>query len=155
MGETLAAAARKTNDAKVLKKLGVKTRLLSVPDTLPALKKGIIDAAEITSPDRDINFGFHKITKYNYYPSWFQQTGPGELILNKKIWEGLSKTAQSIINTTCDQIYFATAVDMFCCLRKCYANLTPSLRHPYAKLESSCLRHGLRPAYATICPDPG
>jgi TRAP-type mannitol/chloroaromatic compound transport system substrate-binding protein len=96
--------------AKVLKKLGVKTRLLSVPDTLPALKKGIIDAAEITSPDRDINFGFHKITKYNYYPSWFQQTGPGELILNKKIWEGLSKTAQSIINTTCDQIYFATAV---------------------------------------------
>ena len=36
--------------------------------------------------------------------------GPGELILNKKIWEGLSKTAQSIINTTCDQIYFATAV---------------------------------------------
>lgn len=96
--------------AKVLKKLGVKTRLLSVPDTLPALKKGIIDAAEITSPDRDINFGFHKITKYNYYPSWFQQTVPGELILNKKIWEGLSKTAQSIINTTCDQIYFATAV---------------------------------------------
>ena len=57
---------------------------------LPALKKGIIDAAEITSPDRDINFGFHKITKYNYYPSWFQQTGPGELILNKKIWESYS-----------------------------------------------------------------
>ena len=96
--------------AKVLQKLGVKTRLLSIPDTLPALKKGVIDAAEITSPDRDLNFGFHKITKYNYYPSWFQQTGPGELVLNKKIWDGLSKTAQSIIKTTCDQIYFATAV---------------------------------------------
>jgi len=96
--------------AKVLQKFGVKTRLLSIPDTIRALEKGVIDAAELTSPDRDLMMGVYKIPKYNYYPGWFQQTGPGELVLNKKKWDGLSTTAKSIIRTTCDQIYLSTAI---------------------------------------------
>ena len=96
--------------AKVLQKFGIKTRLIGLSDTIPALEKGVVDAAELTSPDRDLMIGIYKIPKYNYYPGWFQQTGVGELVLNKKKWDGLSKAAQSIIRTTCDQIYFSTAI---------------------------------------------
>ena len=77
---------------------------------MPAFEKGVIDAAEMTSPDRDILFGFYKVAKYNYYPGWFQQTSPGELIINQKKWKELSTTTKAIIQTSCESIYLSTAI---------------------------------------------
>ena len=77
---------------------------------MPAFEKGVIDAAEMTSPDRDILFGFYKVAKYNYYPGWFQQTSPGELIINQKKWKELSTTTKAIIQTSCKSIYLSTAI---------------------------------------------
>ena len=65
-------------------KNGNKTVLLSYKDIVPALKNGKIDAAELTSLDRDITVGLHEFAKYNYYPGWFQQSATAELIMNLK-----------------------------------------------------------------------
>ena len=96
--------------AKVFNKLGIKTKLLTGRDIMPAFEKGVIDAAEMTSPDRDILFGFYKVAKYNYYPGWFQQTSPGELIINQKKWKEISTTIKAIIQTSCESIYLSTAI---------------------------------------------
>ena len=54
--------------AEVMQKMGVSTLLLAGRDILPALRSGEIDAAEFSMPIVDINFGFHEVAKYNYFP---------------------------------------------------------------------------------------
>ena len=85
---------------KVMEKIGMEIALLGWKDIVPALEKDKISAVELGAPHNDVGLGFHKITKYNYYPGWFQQTFPIELIVNKNTWSKLSKTAQGIIKTS-------------------------------------------------------
>ena len=86
----------------VLKKFGVTTTLLDPFDIVPAVKKGVIDAAEFGSPFWDHFLGFHKVFKYSYYPSWNQPYNVHELIINKQQWEKLDETAKLIFRTSCD-----------------------------------------------------
>jgi TRAP-type mannitol/chloroaromatic compound transport system substrate-binding protein len=88
--------------AMVMTKLGVSTQLLAGGDIYPALEKGVIDATEFSMPTHDLSYGFYQLAKYNYFPGWHQQTSIIELLLNKKAWNGLTKTQQSVIKTSCD-----------------------------------------------------
>jgi TRAP-type mannitol/chloroaromatic compound transport system substrate-binding protein len=87
--------------AQVMQKLGVSTQLLAGADIYPALERGVIDATEFSMPNMDIDLGFHQIAKYNYYPSWHQQSSIGELLMNKAAFEELSDQNQAILETSC------------------------------------------------------
>ena len=87
--------------AKVMSKLGVSTQLLAGADIYPALERGVIDATEFSMPSIDYDLGFYQIAKFNYFPGWHQQASVGELLMNKKGWDGLKKDQQAIIKAGC------------------------------------------------------
>ncbi len=87
--------------AVVMTKLGVSTQLLAGADIYPALERGVIDATEFSMPSIDYDLGFYQIAKFNYFPGWHQQSSIGELLMNKKGWDGLSKQQQAIISVAC------------------------------------------------------
>ena len=92
--------------SKVMEKLGVKTQVVSFKDIHSAFKKGQIDAAEFGYPHIDHLIGMHKSAKYYYFPGWQQQFTVVEFITQKKKWDGLGKAAQTIIQTSCNSLYF-------------------------------------------------
>ncbi|MFH2094004.1 MAG: TRAP transporter substrate-binding protein [Pseudomonadota bacterium] len=82
----------------VIEKLGASANMLPPAEIFPALEKGVIDAAEFSSPSVDESQAFYKVVKYNYYPGWHQQATFLELIINKDIWNKMTKDQQAIIN---------------------------------------------------------
>jgi TRAP-type mannitol/chloroaromatic compound transport system substrate-binding protein len=96
--------------ARVMTRLGVSTQLIAGGDIFPALEKGVIDATEFSMPTMDLSYGFYQVAKYNYFPGWHQQSTASELLMNKEKWEDLSKTAQALIRTTCNDAYLYSAV---------------------------------------------
>ena len=85
----------------IMGKLGVSVSVLPGGEIFPALEKGVIDATEYSLPSVDESQGFHKLVNYNYFPGWHQQSTTHELIINKSVWERLSKTQQAQIETAC------------------------------------------------------
>ena len=83
--------------ARVLEKLGVSTVLLAGRDVYGALERGEIDAAEFSSPMIDLQFRFHEVARYNYYPGWHQRVSCGELIMNKTAYDALPGAYKGII----------------------------------------------------------
>lgn len=87
--------------ALVLQKMGVDTQLLAGGDIYPALERGTIDATEFSMPAIDQNLGFYNIAKHNYFPGWHQQSTIQLLMVNKKIWDGMTDKQRGIITTAC------------------------------------------------------
>ena len=87
--------------AKVMQKLGVSTSLLAGGDIIPALERGAIDATEFSMPRIDARLGFHKITKFNYFPGWHQPSTLFELLINKDVYDELSDVARKQIRVAC------------------------------------------------------
>jgi len=87
--------------AEVMQKLGVSTSLLAGGDIFPALERGAIDATEFSMPRIDANLGFHKITKFNYFPGWHQPSTLFELLINKDVFDDLSDLAKNQIEVAC------------------------------------------------------
>ena len=48
----------------------------------------------------------HKLAKYNYYPGWQQQFTVVDFIVQKVKWDGLSKSAKTIFEITCNNQQF-------------------------------------------------
>ena len=86
---------------KVMEKLGVSVSLLPAGEIFPALEKKALDATEFSMPAIDERLGFYKIAKYNYYPGWHQQATTFELLINKDVWNGMSKRQQQAIEVLC------------------------------------------------------
>ncbi len=87
--------------AKVMEKMGVSTQLIAGGDIFPALERGSIDATEFSEPAIDLNLGFYQVAKHYYFPGWHQQATFFELMMNRKNWDGLSKTQRAQIDMTC------------------------------------------------------
>jgi len=87
--------------AEVMQKLGVSTSLLAGGDIFPALERGAIDATEFSMPRIDAKLGFHKITKFNYFPGWHQPSTLFELLINKDVYDELSDVAKKQIEVAC------------------------------------------------------
>ena len=96
--------------ARVMQKIGVSTQLLAGGDIFPALEKGVIDATEFSMPAMDIKYGFYQIAKNNYFPGWHQQVSISQLLINKKMWEGLPDTYKAMVELGCgDSIHHTYA----------------------------------------------
>jgi TRAP-type mannitol/chloroaromatic compound transport system substrate-binding protein len=67
-------------------------------EIFPALQAGTIDGTEWVGPWNDLAFGFYKVAKYYYWPGFHEPCTTGEVLVNKKVWQGLSKQQQEIIS---------------------------------------------------------
>jgi TRAP-type mannitol/chloroaromatic compound transport system substrate-binding protein len=85
-----------------LQKMGVSVSLIPIGEAYSALEKGAIDAVEIGSPAIDKPSGVYKVAKYNYFPGWHQPSTIIELLINKTLWNKLSKQQQSMIEMACN-----------------------------------------------------
>jgi TRAP-type mannitol/chloroaromatic compound transport system substrate-binding protein len=74
---------------KVYAKLGTAVVLLPPGEIYTALERGVIDAAEWVGPYEDMKMGFHQIARYYYYPGWHEPGTTGEIVFNKKAYDGL------------------------------------------------------------------
>ncbi|RMG57413.1 MAG: TRAP transporter substrate-binding protein [Deltaproteobacteria bacterium] len=86
---------------KVMQKLGASVSLLPGGEIFPALEKGALDATEFSMPAIDERLGFYKVAKYNYFPGWHQQATVLELLINKDVWNSMSKRQQMVIDVLC------------------------------------------------------
>ncbi len=87
--------------ARVMEKLGVAAQTLPVGDTVPALERGTIDAAEISMPLLDLQLGMQAYAGHYYFPGWHQQTSFFSVIINTDVWNGLPKYQRATVETVC------------------------------------------------------
>lgn len=87
--------------AKVISRLGVETVALNGGDTFHALQSGNIDAAEFSLPFVDVRYGFEKAANHYYFPGWHQQSSLVTMLINMKIWDGMSDAQRAMISNAC------------------------------------------------------
>ncbi len=98
--------------ARVMNKLGVQTQLLNAADIVPALRAGVIDATEFSTPYLDYQFGLHNVLKNYYYPSWHQDGSLTSLLINLTAWQSLNDETQQLIKDVCHEtVMYAIARD--------------------------------------------
>jgi TRAP-type mannitol/chloroaromatic compound transport system substrate-binding protein len=83
---------------EVLRRLGATVVNLPGGEIFPALQAGTIDGTEWVGPWNDLAFGFYKVAKFYYWPGFHEPCTTGEVLVNKKVWQGLSKEHQEIIS---------------------------------------------------------
>lgn len=88
-----------------------------VPVNLPggelytAMQTGLLDAVEWATPFNDLSFGFYKIAKYYYYPSW-QEPGPIlECIINQEKYLELPEDLRIMLHVACQAVGLDTMSD--------------------------------------------
>ncbi len=82
---------------KVLEKMGGSAVLLAGGEIYTGLERGVIDATEWIGPFHDYHMGFHKIAKYYYYPGWHEPGTTLEMVVNKRHFNTLPKSFQTIL----------------------------------------------------------
>ncbi len=82
---------------QIYQDIGVAAVAMGGGDILPALEKGVIDAAEWCCPKPDMVFGFHKVLKHYYLQGLHQVVVNADLYLNGDVWKRLSPGQQKAI----------------------------------------------------------
>src|SRR6187401_247213 len=77
--------------------IGVASVAMGGGDILPALEKGVLDAAEWCCPKPDMTFGFHKVMKHYYLEGLHQVVVNADLYINGDIWKSLTPTQQKAV----------------------------------------------------------
>jgi len=72
------------------KDIGVASVAMGGGDILPALEKGVIDAAEWCCPKPDLVFGFYKVLKYYYLQGLHQVVVNADLYINGDVYKKLT-----------------------------------------------------------------
>ena len=83
--------------ADLLKEMGVSVTIMGGGDIVPAMDRGVLDAAEFNNPSSDLALGFPDVAKYYYLQSFHQDMECFEIIFNKKKYEGLPKELQAVL----------------------------------------------------------
>lgn len=85
----------------VLNKLGGSSQVIPPQELFTAMQSGVIDALEWVGPWNDMSLGFHRVAKHYYGPGFHEGGATLELMINKKVYDSLSKELQLIIKTAC------------------------------------------------------
>jgi TRAP-type mannitol/chloroaromatic compound transport system substrate-binding protein len=86
---------------EVLRRVGATAENLAPSDIFSALSSGRIDATEWVGPWNDLAFGFHKIAKNYYWPS-FQDPGSAvECFVNKTKYDALPSDLKEVVAIAC------------------------------------------------------
>ncbi|MBL6958784.1 MAG: TRAP transporter substrate-binding protein [Rhodospirillales bacterium] len=83
--------------ADVLQEMGMSVVQLPGGEIQPAMKSGLIDAAEFNNPTSDKDFGMQDVSKHYHLASFHQSQESFEIIFNKTKYDGLAKEHQAIL----------------------------------------------------------
>jgi len=81
----------------VLTAMGMVVRQLPGGEIQPAMKTGLIDAAEFNNPTSDSQFGMQDVSKHYHLGSFHQSQEMFEIPVNKKTYNNLSPAHQAIL----------------------------------------------------------
>ena len=95
--------------ADLFKELGASVTILPGGEIVPALDRGLIDAAEFNNPSSDLLLGFPDVSKYFMVRSHHQQQECFELSFNKAKYDALSAELKAILRYAA----FAATADQF------------------------------------------
>jgi len=98
--------------ADVFKEMGAAVTILAGGEIVPAMDRGLLDAAEFNNPSSDILLGFPDVSKFYMLGSHHQQMEAFEVIFNKAKFDALSPELKGILRNaahaaTADQLYMA------------------------------------------------
>lgn len=88
--------------------MGAAVNALPGSDIVPALDRGLIDAAEFNNPSSDRALGFQDVAKVYMMQSFHQSAETFEILLNKAKYDALSDNLKSIVANAVD----AASADM-------------------------------------------
>ncbi len=83
--------------ADVLNEMGMSVVQLPGGEIQPAMKSGLIDAAEFNNPTSDSDFGMQDVSKHYHLASFHQSQECFEVTFNRKKYDSLSKEHQAIL----------------------------------------------------------
>jgi len=83
--------------ADVLGEMGMSVVQLPGGEIQPAMKSGLIDAAEFNNPTSDSDFGMQDVSKHYHLASFHQSQEAFEITFNKKKFSGLAPELQKIL----------------------------------------------------------
>jgi TRAP-type mannitol/chloroaromatic compound transport system substrate-binding protein len=83
--------------AEVFREMGMTVVTLSGGEIVPALERGVVDAAEFSDPSADMALGLHNVRRFYHMPGIHQPTGIMEFVINRKKWEELPGDLRAII----------------------------------------------------------
>ncbi len=84
------------------KDIGVAAVAMGGGDILPALEKGVIDAAEWCCPKPDSVFGFQKVLKHYYLQGLHQVVVNADMYINGDVWNSLTPEQQKAMEVAAD-----------------------------------------------------
>ena len=84
------------------KDIGVAAVAMGGGDILPALEKGVIDAAEWCCPKPDSVFGFQKVLKHYYLQGLHQVVVNADMYINGDVWKSLTPAQQRAMQIAAD-----------------------------------------------------
>jgi TRAP-type mannitol/chloroaromatic compound transport system substrate-binding protein len=105
----------------VLTAMGMVVRQLPGGEIQPAMKTGLIEAAEFNNPTSDSQFGMHDVSKHYHLGSFHQSQEMFEIPMNKKKFNSLSPVHQSILKNAA---YAANTDNYFKALSRYSADLS-------------------------------
>jgi len=83
--------------ADVLQEMGMSVVQLPGGEIQPAMKSGLIDAAEFNNPTSDKDFGMQDVSKHYHLASYHQSQECFEIIFNKSLFDKLAPEHQKIL----------------------------------------------------------
>jgi TRAP-type mannitol/chloroaromatic compound transport system substrate-binding protein len=83
--------------ADVMNEMGMSVVQLPGGEIQPAMKSGLIDAAEFNNPTSDSDFGMQDVSKHYHLASFHQSQECFEITFNKKKFDSLSTEEQKIL----------------------------------------------------------
>jgi TRAP-type mannitol/chloroaromatic compound transport system substrate-binding protein len=83
--------------ADLFKEMGAAVTIMGGPDIVPAMDRGLLDAAEFNNPSSDKNLGFADVSKHYMLQSYHQSAECFEVIFNKTKFEALAPELQAIL----------------------------------------------------------
>lgn len=83
--------------ADLYRELGVPVTIMGGGDIVPAMDRGVLDAAEFNNPSSDFALGFPDVAKVYMLKSFHQDLEVFEVIFNRRKYEGLPKELQAIL----------------------------------------------------------
>ncbi len=83
--------------ADVLQEMGMSVVQLPGGEIQPAMKSGLIDAAEFNNPTSDKDFGMQDVSKHYHLGSFHQSQECFEVIFNKTLFDNLGEEQRAIL----------------------------------------------------------
>lgn len=82
----------------VFKNMGAAVVAMPGGDIVPAIERGVIDAAEYNNAAADQSLGFPDVAKTCMVQSYHQPGECFEILVNKRIWEGLPEIYRNVLH---------------------------------------------------------